>query len=63
MRRSVVNLIAAAERRCGFVDVPPGSISEEIESELASFGYGVGYSDRLWLGGYRIYSPRVDRGR
>ena len=58
MRHSVVNLIAAAERsEHGHVDVPPGSINDEIESELAAYGYAVALSDRLWIGGYRVHSP------
>jgi hypothetical protein len=56
MNRSVKNLIAVAEQR-GYADVPPGSINDEIESELAAWGYAVSLSDRLWLGGYRVYSP------
>jgi hypothetical protein len=58
MNRSVVNLIAVAERsECGYADVPPGSINDEIESELAAYGYAVALSDRLWVGGYRVHSP------
>ena len=58
MTRSVRNLIAAAERsERGYVDVPPGSMNDGTESELAAFGYAVSLSDRLWLGGFRIYSP------
>jgi len=58
MNRATINLIAAAERNeRGYADVPPGSVNEEIESELAAFGYGVARSDRLWIGGYRIHSP------
>jgi hypothetical protein len=58
MNRSGVNLIAVAERsECGYADVPPGSINDEIESELAAYGYAVALSDRLWVGGYRIHSP------
>jgi len=58
MHRAVLNLIAAAERsENGFADVPPGSINDEIESELATYGYAVAISDRLWIGGYRIHSP------
>jgi hypothetical protein len=58
MNRSVINLIAAVERsEHGFADVPPGSIDDEIESQLAAYGYAVANSDRLWIGGYRIYSP------
>jgi hypothetical protein len=58
MHRAVVNLIAAAERSGhGFADVPPGSINDEIESELAAHGYAVALCDRLWIGGYRIHSP------
>jgi len=57
MHRAVLNLIAAAERsEHGFADVPPGSINE-IESELAGYGYAVALSDRLWIGGYRVHSP------
>ena len=58
MHRAVLNLIAATERsEHGFVDVPPGSINDEIEIELAALGYAVALSDRLWIGGYRIHSP------
>ncbi len=58
MYRAVLNLIAIAERsEHGFADVPPGSINDEIESELAAYGYAVAHSDRLWIGGYRIHSP------
>jgi len=58
MHRAVVNLIAAVERsEHGFVDVPPDSINDEIESELAVYGYAIARSDRLWLGGYRLHSP------
>jgi len=58
MRRPVLNLIAAAERsEHGFADVPPGSINDEIETELAALGYACANSDRLWLGGYRIHTP------
>jgi hypothetical protein len=58
MNRSVLNLIAVAERsEHGYADVPPGSINEEIELELATLGYAVALSDRLWIGGYRIHTP------
>jgi len=58
MHRSVINLIAVAERsEHGYADVPPGSINDEIESELAAYGYAVALSDRLWIGGYRVHSP------
>ena len=58
MKRSTLNLIAVTERsERGYADVPPGSVNDEIESELAAFGYAVALSDRLWLGGFRIYSP------
>jgi hypothetical protein len=58
MNRSVVNLIAAAERNeRGYADVPPGSINDGIESELAAFGYAVALSDHLWIGGYRVHTP------
>jgi len=58
MNRSVINLIAVAERNeRGYADVPPGSINDEIESELAAFGYAVALSDRLWIGGYRVHTP------
>jgi hypothetical protein len=53
----VINLIAAVERNDGYADVPPGSIDDEIECELALYGYAVSKSDRLWLGGYRVNSP------
>lgn len=58
MNRSVINLIFCAEKR-GYADVPPGSIDDETESELAAWGYGVSTSDRLWLGGYRVYTPEA----
>lgn len=58
MNRAVINLIAAAERNeRGYADVPPGSINDEIESELAAFGYAVALSDRLWIGGFRVHTP------
>jgi hypothetical protein len=58
MHRAVANLIAAVERsQYGYADVPPGSINDEIESELAAYGYGTAFSDRLWVGGYRVHSP------
>jgi hypothetical protein len=58
MNRSVINLIAVAERsEHGYADVPPGSINDQIESELAAFGYAVALSDRLWVGGYRVHTP------
>lgn len=58
MNRAVLNLIAVAERsEYGYSDLPPGSINDEIESELAGYGYAVARSDRLWIGGYRIHSP------
>lgn len=58
MKRSTINLIAVTERsECGYADVPPGSVNDEIETELAALGYAVSLSDRLWLGGFRIYSP------
>jgi len=57
MNRSVINLIAATERnKCGYADVPPGSVNDEIESELAAFGYAVALSDHLWIGGYRVHT-------
>lgn len=60
MKRSTINLIAVTERsKCGYADVPPGSVNDEIETELASLGYAVSLSDRLWLGGFRIYSPEA----
>jgi hypothetical protein len=58
MDQSVVKIIAVAERsKKGFADVPPGSVDDEIEMELARFGYAVARSDRLWVGGYRIHTP------
>jgi hypothetical protein len=57
LNRNVVDLIAAVERHDGYADVPPGSIDDEIECELAVYGYAVAHSDRLWLGGYRVHSP------
>jgi hypothetical protein len=61
LNRRVIDLIAAVERHDGYADVPPGTIDEEIECELAVHGYAVAHSDRLWLGGYRIYSPESIR--
>lgn len=58
MNRSVINLIAVAERsEHGYADVPPGSINNEIEIELATLGYAVSRSDRLWIGGFRVHTP------
>ena len=58
MNRIVLNLIAAAERdERGYADVPPGSINEETESDLATLGYAVARSDHLWIGGYRVHTP------
>ncbi len=57
MNRKVINLIAAAERNDGYADLPPGSVDDEIESELAVYGYAIAHSDRLWLGRYRVHSP------
>jgi len=58
MNRAVINLIAVAERsEHGYADVPPGSINDQIESELAAFGYAVALSDRLWIGGFRVHTP------
>ena len=63
MKRAVIDLIATVERseHGGFADVPPGSINDQIESELAAFGYAVARSDRLWIGGYRVHSPESIR--
>jgi len=62
MKQSVVNLIALAERsKKGFADVGPDSVSDEIEAELAGFGYAIARSDRLWVGGYRIHTPESVR--
>ncbi len=62
MHRAVVNLIAAVERSDrGYADVPPGSINDEIEGQLAVYGYAVALSDRLWIGGYRVHSPESVR--
>ena len=58
MNRKVLNLIAAAERdERGYADVPPGSINDDTESELAALGYAVATSDHLWIGGYRVHTP------
>lgn len=58
MRRLVANLIAIVESRdCGYADIPAGCIDDETESELAEFGYAIGLSDALWIGGNRIYGP------
>ena len=62
MKRAVIALIATVERsEYGYADLPPGSINNEIETELAAFGYAIANSDRLWLGGYRIHSPESIR--
>ncbi len=62
MYRAVANLIAAVERNDrGYADVPPGSINDEIENQLAELGYAVALSDRLWVGGYRVHSPESVR--
>jgi hypothetical protein len=51
-------LIAAAERdERGYADVPPGSINDETESDLATLGYAVALSDHLWIGGHRVHTP------
>ena len=53
MYRAVVNIIAVVERsEKGYQDLPPGSINDDVERELAVYGYAVALSDRLWLGGY-----------
>lgn len=57
LNRKVIDLIAAVERHDGYADVPPGAIDDDIECELAVYGYAVAHSDRLWLGGYRVHSP------
>jgi len=58
MNRAVADLIAVAERsERGFADVPPGSVNDEIEIELAQFGYAIALSDHLWIGGYRVFTP------
>ena len=58
MNSSVINLIALAERNeRGYADVPPGSVNDEIESELAALGYAVARSDHLWIDGYRVHTP------
>jgi hypothetical protein len=58
MRRKTVRLIAAAElSQRGYADLPPGTLDDETEGELAVYGYAISLSDRLWLGGYRIYTP------
>lgn len=62
MNQSVVNLIAVAEHsEKGFADVPPGSVDDDIEMELAQFGYAIALSDRLWIGGHRIHTPESVR--
>ena|SRR3569833_2172449 len=58
MHRAVLNLIAVAERsEYGYADVPSGSINDDVESELATYGYSVARSDKMWIGGYRIHTP------
>jgi len=62
MHRAAINLIAAVERSDhGFADVPPDSINDELEGDLAAWGYACAKSDRLWIGGYRIHSPESVR--
>lgn len=62
MHRAVLNLIAVTERsKYGYSDLPPDSINDEIECELAVYGYAVARSDRMWIGGYRVYSPESIR--
>ena len=62
MHRAVLNLIAVAERsEHGYSDLPPGSINDEIECELAAYGYAIARSDRLCIDGYRIHSPESIR--
>jgi len=62
MHHAVVNLIAAVERSDrGYADVPPDSINDEIESQLAVYGYALALSDQLYLGGYRLHSPESVR--
>jgi len=52
------SLVTALERdERGYADVPPGSVNDEIESELAALGYAISSSDRLWIGGYRVHTP------
>lgn len=58
MNRKVRDLIAQAEKK-GYADVPPGSINDEIERDLAAWGYAVSRSDRLWLNGFRVYTPEA----
>ena len=58
MTHSTINIIAAAERsKRGYVDVPPGSITDDIEKELAVLRYPVATSVHLWIGGYRVHTP------
>jgi len=38
LNRKVIYLIAAVERHDGYADVPPRSIDDEIECELAVYG-------------------------
>ena len=58
MYRALLNLIAVVERsEHGFADLPPSSINDDLESQLAELGYAVALSDRLYLGGYRLHSP------
>ena len=46
LNRKAINLIAAAERNDGYADVPPGTIDDEIECELALYGYAVAHRNR-----------------
>lgn len=58
MRRLILNIIAVVEGRDeGYADFPVGCLDEGAESELACFGYAIGFSEARWLGGYRIYAP------
>lgn len=45
----------------GYTDVPPPLITPEIEQTLLTHGFAVGKSDRLWIDGWRVYSPRAVR--
>lgn len=54
-------MVLANVRRNGYVDVPPSGITPEIYDELILSGYSVGRSDRLWMDGWCVYSPRAVR--
>lgn len=62
MKRAVFNLIASAERsEHGYADLPPGSVTDAMERDLAALGYAVSLSDFMWIGGARLFTPESIR--